>query len=224
MSAGGGNVAPVTDPQALADLRIEYETQGLDRSMLSDDPIEQFDRWMQAAIDGGLSQPNTMVLATADAHGRPSARAVLLKGFDARGFVLYTNLESRKGRELSANPQASLCFVWLELHRQVRIEGSIEMVDAADSDAYFSSRPREAQIASAASPQSRPVASRGALEALFGELERQSADGVVRPDEWGGVRVVPHTIEFWQGRPHRFHDRLVYRSTDDGWEIERLAP
>lgn len=213
----------MSNVESLASLRIEYETQGLSESQMHDDPIAQFGDWMQAAIDAGLDQPNTMVLATADPHGRASARAVLLKDFDGRGFVFYTNLASRKGREMAANRWASLCFVWLELHRQVRIEGPVEWVSDEESDRYFASRPRDAQVASAASPQSQIVPDRATLEAWF--EEQAAAPGeIARPDHWGGVRVLPEALEFWQGRPHRFHDRIVYRRSSDGWDRVRLAP
>ena len=192
---------------------------------LDPDPIRQFARWMDAAVSAGVPQPNAMTVASADARGRPSARAVLLKGYGAAGFVFYTNLESRKAREIDANPWAALCIVWLELHRQVRIEGPVERVDDGVADDYFASRPREAQIAAAASPQSRVVRDRAALEALVGqrEIEYHEAE-VSRPEHWGGLRVCPERIEFWQGRRHRLHDRIVYVSGGGGWQKARLAP
>lgn len=211
--------------EQLAAIRTEYETAGLSRDMLDADPNAQFRAWMDAAIDAGVDQANMMVLATADAHGRPSARAVLLKGIDDRGFAFYTNLESRKSRELAQNPQASLCFVWLPLHRQVRVEGHISEVSDADVDEYFASRPRDAQIGATASPQSREVADRSELEALIDDVADRAAGGdIVRPDHWGGFRVYPTVIEFWQGRRHRLHDRLVYERSDSGWTVTRLAP
>ena len=192
---------------------------------LDPDPIRQFARWMDAAVSAGVPQPNAMTVASADARGRPSARAVLLKGYESSGFVFYTNLESRKAREIDANPWAALCIVWLELHRQVRIEGPVERVDDGVADDYFASRPREAQIAAAASPQSRVVRDRAALEALVGQREVEYGEAEVsRPEHWGGLRVCPERIEFWQGRRHRLHDRIVYVSGGGGWQKARLAP
>lgn len=212
------------DPM-LARLREEYETDGLPRSGVDGDPIRQFDRWMRAAVEGGVFQANAMILATSDARGRVSSRAVLLKGYDSRGFVFYTNLESRKAREIEVNPWASLCIVWLDLHRQIRIEGMVEPVDDRDSDEYFASRPRDAQIAASASPQSRSIADRAELDGLVDrERARHGDEPVPRPSHWGGLRVCPQRIEFWQGRRHRLHDRIVYEREGDGWRIERLAP
>ena len=209
----------------LAELRVEYETAGLDRSMMSAEPIQQFDVWMSEAIDAGISQPNAMILATADLHGRPSSRAVLLKDFDDRGFSFYTNLKSQKGVELRSNPVASLCFLWMDLHRQLRIDGSVELVGDKESDAYFSSRPVEAQLAAAASPQSQPIANRETLKELVADLADSVGDNAVeRPSHWGGIRVRPRRVEFWQGRAHRLHDRLVYARHDGRWTLERLAP
>jgi len=209
----------------LARLRQEYETAGLSVAGLDPDPIRQFGLWMDAAVDAGVPQPNAMTLATADAQGRPSARAVLLKGYDASGFVFYTNLESRKSREIGANPRAALCIVWLDLHRQVRIEGPVETVGERTADDYFASRPREAQIAAVASPQSRVVRDRATLEDLVGRQTVEcGAAGIARPLHWGGYRVRPELIEFWQGRSHRLHDRIVYQIDGGGWRKERLAP
>ena len=192
---------------------------------LDPDPIRQFASWMDAAVSAGVPQPNAMTVASADARGRPSARAVLLKGYESSGFVFYTNLESRKAREIDANPWAALCIVWLELHRQVRIEGPVERVDDEVADDYFATRPREAQIAAAASPQSRVVRDRAALEALVGQREIEYGEGEVsRPEHWGGLRVCPERIEFWQGRRYRLHDRIVYVSGGGGWQKARLAP
>ena len=215
----------MTVNRKLEDLRSDYEAAGLSRASLAPEPIAQFNRWMDEAIAAGVTQANAMVLATADAHGRPSSRAVLLKDFDEDGFVFFTNLESRKGRELKSNPWASLTLMWLDLHRQVRIDGPIEFVTDAESDEYFSSRPREAQIASAVSPQSRTIPNRQTLEALVDELSAATGDGIVaRPDHWAGVRVRPVTVEFWQGQSHRLHDRLAYTRDSVSWMIERLAP
>lgn len=209
----------------LARLRQEYETEGLSIASLDPDPIRQFGGWMDEAVGVGAPQPNAMTLATADARGRPSARAVLLKGYDASGFVFYTNLESRKAREIDANPHAALCIVWLDLHRQVRIEGLVEQVGEQTADDYFASRPREAQIAAAASPQSRGVRDRAALQELVGRRRVEYGGAVIpRPLHWGGYRVRPALIEFWQGRSHRLHDRIVYRTDGENWRRERLAP
>ncbi len=208
----------------IEELRSEYESEGLDFSSLDPDPIEQFSTWFALAIDSGVVAPNTMVLATA-AQGAVSARAVLLKGFDAAGFVFFTNLESDKGIQMLANPRAALTFVWAELHRQVRVEGTVAMVSERESDDYFASRPRGAQLASAASRQSRVIGDRRELERAIEELAAELGDGPVpRPARWGGVRVLPTSIEFWQGRGHRLHDRARYIKDGDGWRIERLAP
>ena len=209
----------------LAGLRQEYETGGLSMASLDPDPVGQFGRWMDEAVAAGVPQPNAMTLATADPRGRPSARAVLLKAYDASGFVFYTNLESRKAQEIDANPRAALCIVWLDLHRQVRVEGPVERVGERSADDYFASRPREAQIAAAASPQSRVVRDRGALDALVGQLRVEYGDAAIaRPLHWGGYRVRPERIEFWQGRRHRLHDRIVYLTDGGIWRRERLAP
>jgi len=211
--------------EQLAALRAEYESTGLRRHDLTDDPLDQFAHWMQDAIDAGVYEANTMVLSTADVHGRPSARAVLLKQYDERGFVFYTNLESRKGAELASNPRAALTFMWLDLHRQVRIEGPTAPTSAEESDSYFTSRPRDSQIASASSPQSRPVDSREMPEGLIEVFDSALGDASPqRPDHCGGGRVKPTAIEFWQGRTHRLHDRFVYTRSGDVWTIERLAP
>lgn len=212
------------DPM-LSRLREEYETEGLPKSDVDADPIRQFGRWMGEAIEAGVIQANAMVLATADGRGRVSSRAVLLKGYDARGFVFYTNLESRKSREIEANPWAALCIVWLDLHRQIRIEGRVEHVDDGDADEYFASRPRDARIAAIVSPQSRTIEDRAALDLLVSrEQARYGAGSIPRPPHWGGFRVRPQQVEFWQGRRHRLHDRIVYTREGDVWSIERLAP
>lgn len=189
------------------------------------DPVRQFGRWMEDAVQAGEPQPNAAVLATADRRGRPSARAVLLKGWGSDGFVFYTNLESRKAAEIEANPRAALCVGWLGLHRQVRIEGPVGRLDEAASDAYFASRPREAQIAAAASPQSRALRDRTELAELVDRRRTEYGEGPVpRPACWGGLTVRPERFEFWQGRRHRLHDRIVYTAEGEGWGIERLAP
>lgn len=209
----------------IAGLRREYADAGLTEAELAADPLTMFGRWFDAAVAAGLHEPNAMVVSTADAEGRPSSRMVLLKGVDERGFVFYTNSASRKGVELAANPACALLFPWHPLERQVRIDGNARPLDRAAVTNYFVHRPRAAQIGAHASHQSRPVTDRAELEAAYDELvARFEGDDVPVPDEWGGYLVVPETVEFWQGRPGRMHDRLVYRRTADGWTTERLAP
>jgi pyridoxamine 5'-phosphate oxidase len=209
----------------LADRRTEYETRGLDRADLDPDPLVQWRRWYDDAVAAGCTEPNAMVVATVDAEGRPDARAVLVRGADERGLWFFTNLESVKGRQLAAHRVAALVFTWLELHRQVRVRGGVEMVEAAAVDAYFASRPRASRIASWASPQSSVLPDRAALLARVAAMEaRFPGDDVPRPGYTGGFRVVPDEVEFWQGRAARLHDRLRYRRAAAGWVIERLAP
>ncbi len=218
-------MATTPDPEKLAALRREYGDAGLDEPDLAPDPIGMFGRWLQDTIDSGLHEPNAMAVATAGPDGRPTVRLVLLKGVDERGFVFYTNYESRKGRELGANPHASLLFPWHDLQRQVRVEGPVSRVSAEESEAYFASRPRESQLGAWASPQSREVSSRAEMEAAYAELEAQYAErDVPLPPTWGGFRVEPEVVEFWQGRKGRMHDRLVYRRDAGGWTTARLAP
>lgn len=212
-------------PVNIADIRNEYMLSGLDEKDAAADPLEQFALWFDETIASGLLVPNALILATADAQGNPSARTVLLKGYDRNGFVFYTNYASRKGRELAIHPHACLLFSWQELQRQVHIEGPVEKVSAAESDEYFASRPLGSRVGAWASQQSEPVAGRAELEARFAEAQHRYGDSVPRPPHWGGYRVVPHTIEFWQGRQNRLHDRLRYRREDGAhWTMDRLAP
>lgn len=209
----------------LAALRAEYAREGLDEVDAGTEPVALFARWLDDAVAAGIHEPNSMALATADSSGRPSVRIVLLKGFDEAGAVFYTNYESRKGRDLSANPWASAVLLWHQLQRQVRIDGHVERVDAAQSDAYFGSRPRGAQIGAAASRQSTTIADRDALESQVADAER-TFDGreVERPQQWGGFRIALDVLEFWQGRPNRVHDRLRFTRAGSGWSRERLQP
>jgi pyridoxamine 5'-phosphate oxidase len=206
-------------------MRVEYSKASLVESEVAADPIAQFRAWFEDAIAAMVPEPNAMTLATASPDARPSARVVLLKGFDARGFSFYTNYESRKSREVEANPRASLVFFWHALERQVRVEGHVERVADEESDHYFAVRPLGARLGAWASRQSDVVPDRAALESALAELERRYPEGdVPRPPHWGGYRVVPEEVEFWQGRPNRLHDRLRYRRIPSGWALERLSP
>lgn len=204
----------------------QYVGAPLDPAACDPDPIVEVQRWIEQAIAAGVRAPNAMTLATVDERGRPAARIVLLKELDARGFTFFSNYDSRKGDDLRAHPHAALVLFWEPLHRQVRVEGAVERVAAAESDAYFASRPRDSQLGAIASPQSRPIASRAELEARVAELARAAGAGeVARPAYWGGYRVVPDAIELWQGQPSRLHDRVRYRRlAAGGWERDRLAP
>jgi pyridoxamine 5'-phosphate oxidase len=202
---------------------VDPRERPLDEAAVDPDPLRQFARWFEEAGEAGIRAPEAMAAATATRDGRPSVRMVLLKGFDARGFVFFTGYESRKGRELAENPRSALLFYWDPLGRQVRIEGPVERVDEAESEAYFRSRPRGAQISASVSRQSQVVESRAVLEERAAELEARGGE-VPRPAAWGGLRVEPETYEFWQHRANRLHDRLRYRRADGGWIVERLAP
>jgi pyridoxamine 5'-phosphate oxidase len=216
------------DLTELAELRQEYTGAGLEVTDLADEPVEQFRRWFATWREVGVGEPNAMVVTTATPEGRPSVRTVLLRALDHRGFVFHSNYDSRKGRELAANPQAALLFPWHPLSRQVIVEGTAGPIDPAESDAYWATRPRGSQIAALASPQSEVIADRAGFEARWAELERRFAGAdVPRPAHWGGIRVAPRSVEFWQGREQRMHDRLVYQRDDgtpSGWRVERLAP
>jgi pyridoxamine 5'-phosphate oxidase len=208
----------------VADLRQEYMRAGLSEADAQRDPIRQFELWFEDALRARLPLPNAMTLATVDGSGAPSARVVLLKGVDQGGFVFYTNYASRKARELAARGSACLVFMWSELERQVRIEGGVGRVSGQESDAYFASRPLGARLSAWASAQSERVASREVLETAMAKARQRYGDSPPRPPHWGGYRVLPQAIEFWQGRADRLHDRLLYRNNATGWTIERLAP
>ena len=209
---------------AIADLRRDYCRAHLDDDAILADPLAQFSAWFEQARAAAVPEPNAMSLATADASGRPSSRIVLLKQFDANGFVWFTNYHSRKGLDLQQNPYAALLFHWVELERQVRIEGTVERLDAAASDAYFDSRPLASRLGAIASEQSAPIANRTLLEQRFALAEQQSGQPR-RPSHWGGFRLQAQRIEFWQGRRSRLHDRIVYiRAVDGGWRHQRLQP
>ena len=217
----------MADQGGPAGLRRSYERSVLVEAEADRDPLVQFGQWFEEAVAGGeIYEPNAMMLATVGADGRPACRTVLLKGFDERGFVFYTNLESRKAEELAANPFAALLFWWDRLHRQVRIEGPVGFVEPAEADAYFESRPYGSRIGAWASPQSRVIDGRAPLEAKETELRGRFPEDqpVPRPPHWGGYRVRPELFEFWQGRPSRLHDRLRYAREGNRWRVERLAP
>ncbi len=210
----------------IGDLRREYTRAGLRRDDLETDPVAQFNKWFQQALAANLAEPNAMTLATADREGRPSARTVLLKGVDARGFAFYTNYESRKGRELAANPNAALVLFWAELERQVCIAGTVTKMSREESMLYFNSRPKGSRLAAWVSSQSENIAGRDTLESRLNELlARFPGEEVPLPPYWGGYLLAPMRIEFWQGRPNRLHDRFQYlKGPDNAWQISRLSP
>lgn len=209
----------------LADLRAHYASGALDEADAPAAPFALFARWFEDALAAGTPEPNAMVLSTVDAAGQPSARVVLLKGLDETGFLFFTNYRSRKGHDIAADARVALTFWWPPLERQVRVEGRAAPIDAETSDAYFATRPRGSQLGAVASPQSAVVAGRTVLEERLAEAEaRFEGRPVERPAHWGGYRVVPHAVEFWQGRPSRLHDRLRYTRDGDAWRVERLAP
>ena len=209
----------------LSDLRREYAVGGLDESDLASDPVTMFRTWMHGTLTAGLHEPNAMVLATVSTDGRPTSRIVLLKGLDERGFVFYTNYSSRKAVELEANPACGLLFPWHSLERQVRVDGTATRLTPHENDVYFAARPRASQLGAWASPQSEVVADRAELDRRYAEmLARFAEETVPTPPHWGGYRVEHTSVEFWQGRRGRMHDRLRYRRTPAGWTTERLAP
>ena len=217
----------VVERPDLQAMRRDYELGALREEDLAPTWLEQFERWLAEAMEGGEAEPNAVVVATAGADGRTGARTVLLKDVDERGFVFNTNYDSRNGSEIAENPRASLVFPWLDVRRQVVVDGTVEHVTPTEADAYFATRPREARISAHASPQSEVVESRDVLERRRDEVAARFSDGVdvPRPEHWGGLRVVPEAVEFWQGRANRLHDRLRYRLDESGaWVVERLAP
>lgn len=212
--------------QLVANFRNEYISNGIDESKMSDDPILQFENWFTEAVENNVLEPNAFHLSTCANDGRPSGRVMLLKGFDSAGFKFFTNYDSRKGNEIAANSFASMTFIWLELYRQIRIEGSVSKLSFEESDEYFHSRPRGSQIGAAVSEQSKPLGSREDLENAADEMERNfNGKEIPRPENWGGFLLKPDRIEFWQGRVNRLHDRIVYSLNDSGqWSKSRIYP
>ncbi|MEQ9547987.1 MAG: pyridoxamine 5'-phosphate oxidase [Marinobacter sp.] len=209
----------------ISDMRRDFESEGLERDALDDNPIKQFHSWFDDARTAGILEPNAMSLATTGSDSMPDLRTVLLKYYDEQGFVFYTNYESRKARELAQNPKAALLFPWIALNRQVKIQGTVEKVSKAESLRYFSSRPRGSQVGAWVSEQSKAINSRGLLEQKVAEIKRKFSEGEIPlPSFWGGYRVIPERVEFWQGRPSRLHDRFEYVRQGDGWHIQRLQP
>jgi pyridoxamine 5'-phosphate oxidase len=220
-----GHYIRLVDGRELSDLRREYAAGGLAEAGLDSEPVAMFRRWMHDAVTAGLHEPNAFVLGTVSADRLPASRIVLLKGLDERGFVFFTNYRSRKGAELAENPRCALLFPWHPLERQVRVEGLATRLSAAENDAYFATRPRASQIGAWASPQSEVVTDRASLDARYAEVaSRFGSAEIPRPEHWGGYCVEPESVEFWQGRLGRMHDRLRFRRTDVGWVVERLAP
>jgi pyridoxamine 5'-phosphate oxidase len=211
---------------SIADLRKDYSSGALDEATVNIHPIAQFEQWFKEAMDAKIPEPSAMTLATVTDQGLPSARVVLLKGIEGNAFVFFTNLQSAKGKQLNDHPACALTFFWPELERQVRIEGMASRLSEEAATTYFQSRPRESQVSAWASPQSAAVAGRKILEERFQEIEKRFEGKTVlpKPKQWGGYRVDPHAIEFWQGRPSRLHDRILYTRSDDQWTISRLAP
>jgi len=224
-SAPAVSAAAIAGGIALADLRMDYGRASLSEEDVLDDAVAQFTKWFGEAMKAQVNEPNAMTVATVGSDGRPSARIVLIKQYDERGFTWYTNYASQKGRQLAENPHAALLFFWPELERQVRIEGRVEQTSSEESDKYFYSRPVKSQLAAIASQQSAPIANRAEMEARYAAVEAASGDAPQRPEHWGGYRLVPERIEFWQGRRSRFHDRIVYtRGADGSWNKERIQP
>ncbi|MES2561012.1 MAG: pyridoxamine 5'-phosphate oxidase [Bacteroidota bacterium] len=212
-------------PSTIANLRVDYSLQSFDEKDLKNNPFDQFAQWMEDAIKAEVNEPNAMTLATVKEDGSPAARIVLLKGFDERGFTFYTNYDSNKGQEIQSNHKVALVFCWLELQRQVRVEGIATRVSAAESDAYFKSRPYGSQVGAHASPQSTSLQSRAELENMYAHFEKLfKEEPIMRPEHWGGFIINPHKIEFWQGRTSRLHDRFLFTKQGNNWDSQRLAP